>query len=211
VITITDAVVKILAILGSGAGGALGMGLLARLLLPTMTLRKPPRWSILTVRLLGGGIGAGLAALWLFGGGGPGIGGTGGMGFGSGISQGSSAKTEEVGKKDDTILETLVDQTLRIEVLGNAALTEPDIQAKRHYRIETAEGPRLLTFAEIRAAIQKRQQEQPPLRCIELVLYKDSPHETVPLVHDLREWVSDRHGGKIKMDIVKRDAEAPRK
>jgi hypothetical protein len=208
---ITDAVVKSLAVIGSGAGGGLGLGLLTQLLLRTMTLRKPPRWSVQVVRLLGGGICAWLVALWLFGGGGSGIGGTGGVGLGSGEGQGQGEKTFEISKKTDRTTEIQGGETLRIEVLGCDALSASDARAERWYRIEATEGPRLLTFAEIKEAIRKRQQEQPSLLRIEIVLYKDSPDELVPLVSDLRTWAGDRNGGKMKVDIVKRDAEAPRR
>jgi hypothetical protein len=206
----TDVVVKILAVAGSGAGGGLGLGLLAQLLLRTMALRKPPRWSVQVVRLLGGVICGWLVALWLFGGGGPGIGGTGGMGFGSGTGQGDGKKTVEVGKKNGGTADTPSGQTLRIEVLGCAALAESDIRAEHWYRIETAEGPRLLTFAEVKEAIHKRQQEQ-PLRRIEIVLYKDSPDERVPVVRQLQAWAGDQNGGKMKVDLLRPDTDAPRK
>jgi len=207
----TDVVVKILAVIGSGAGGGLGLGLLAQLLLRVVTIRKPPRWSVQVVRLLGGVICGWLVALWLFGGGGPGIGGAGGMGFGSGTGQGEGKKTVETGKKNGGSAETPSGQTMRIEVLGRAALAESDIQVERWYRIETKEGPRLLTFAEVKVAIEKRQQEQPPLYRIEIVLYKDSPDERVPIVSQLRTWAADRNGGKMKVDLLRSDTDAPGK
>jgi hypothetical protein len=206
----TDMVVKILAVIGSGAGGGWGLGLLAQLLLRTLTLRKPPRWSVQVVRLLGGGICAWLVALWLFGGGGPGIGGRGGMGLGSRESKGEGAKTVEISKNSEPT-EALDGETLRIEVLGRHALSEQDRRAEHWYRIETTEGPRLLTFAEIKERIRKRQQEQPPLRRVEIVLYKDSPDERVPIVSQLRTWAGDRNGGKMKVDFLYPDREAPGK
>jgi hypothetical protein len=207
----TDMVVKILAVIGSAAGGGLGLGLLAQLLLRVVTVRKPPRWSVQVVRLLGGVICGWIVALWLFGGGGPGIGGSGGMGFGSGTGQGEGKKTAESGKKNGGTAQTPSDQTLRIEVLGRAALTDADIREERWYRIETSEGPRLLTFAEIKETIEKRQHEQPPLRRIEIVLYKDSPDEHVPIVNQLRTWAADQSGAKMKVDISRPDSDAPGK
>jgi hypothetical protein len=207
----TDVVVKILAVIGSAAGGGLGLGLLAQLLLRVVTVRKPPRWSVQVIRLLGGAICGWLVALWLFGGGGAGIGGTGGMGFGSGTGQGDGKKTAESGKKNGGSAETPSGQTLHIEVLGRAALPESDIQAERWYRIETKEGPRLLTFAEIKEAIEKRQQEQPRLARIEIVLYKDSPDEHVLIVSQLRTWAADRNSGKMKIDLLRSDTDAPGK
>ena len=208
----TDVLVKILAIIGSAACGGLGLGFLARLLtMRVLTNRNPPPWSLRIVRLLGGGICGLLVAMWLFGGGGPGIGGTGGWGLGAGKGSGEGEKTIETGKKSSPTTQTPAEETLRIEVLGRAALSEADIQAERWYRIEPPEGPRLLTLVGIKEAIERRQHEQPPLRRIEIVLYKDSPDERVSIVSQLRTWAGDRDSGKMKVDIVKWDAEAPGK
>lgn len=207
----TDVLVKILAVAGAAGGGGMGLGFLAQLLMRTATIRKPPRWSVLTVRLVGGGICGWLVALWLFGGGGPGIGGTGGMGFGSGTGQGDGEKAVEIAKKNGGDEKTSADESLRIEVLGRANLTESGIQAERWYRIETTEGPQMLTLAEVKKAIRNRQQEQPPLRRIEIVLYKDSPDERVPIVSQLRTWAGDQSGGKMKVDILRSDNDAPGK
>lgn len=208
---------KILAVVGGGVMGGLVVGLLAQLLARAFTAQRLPRWPLLTVRLLGAVIGGWLVALWVLGGGGPGFGGAGGWGLGSGPGQGESEKTVEVGKKDsdgqqnERVQMTPEGETLRIEVLGRAALPEADVRAERWYRLETAEGPRALTFAEVKEAIKSRQEKSPPLRRIEMVLYKDSPDERVPLVSRLRTWASDLNGGKMKVDLAQRDAEAPRK
>ncbi len=212
-----DVVVKILAVVGGGMAGGLALGLLARLLMRTFTVGKSPRWSVLMVRLLGGAICAWLVALWLFGGGGSGIGGMGGWGFGSGSGKGEGENTVEVGKKDeqsksgDGDKQTPPGETFRIEVLGSAALPEADIQAERWYRIETEEEPRLLTFADVKAAVKNRQRRQPPLRRLEIVLYKDSPDEHVALVNQLVQWGRDLNDGKMRVDTSKSGTDAPRK
>jgi len=208
---ITDVVVKILAVVGSGAVGGMGLGLLARLSIRAVTIRKLPRWSVLTVRLLGGVICGWLVALWLFGGGGSGIGGTGGTGFGSGAGQGEGKKIVESDKKNGGTIGVSAEESLRIEVLGRVNLTESDIRAERWYRIETAEGSRLLSFDEVKRAIRQRQQEQPTLRRIEIVLYKDSPDERVPIVSQLRTWAGDQNGGKMKVDLLRSGNDAPGK
>lgn len=207
----TDGLVKILAIAGAAGGGGLGLGLLMQLLLRTATTRKPPRWSVLTVRLLGGVICGWLVALWLFGGGGSGIGGTGGMGLGSGAGVGDGEKTIQIGRKNGGDEKASAGESLRIEVLGRTNLGESQIREERWYRIETTEGPRLLTFAEVKRAIRDRQQQPPPLRRIEIVLYKDSPDERVPIVSQLRTWAGDQDGGKMKVDILRSDNDAPGK
>lgn len=199
----TEGLVKILAIAGAAGGGGMGLGLMMQLLMRIATIRKPPRWSVLTVRLLGGVICGWLVALWLFGGGGPGIGGTGGMGLGSPTGEGNGEKTIEIGKKNGSADKTSAGESLVIEVLGRTHLTESQIREERWYRIETTEGPRMLTFAEVKRAIRTRQQQQPLLRRIEIVLYKDSPDERVPIVSQLRTWAADQNGGKMKVDILR--------
>jgi hypothetical protein len=96
-------------------------------------------------------------------------------------------------------------------VLGKDTLKKMDADATRCYRIETASAPRLLTFEEVKEEIKKRQRKQPPLRRIEIVLYKDSPDERVPLVGQLKAWARELDDGKMKVDISQPDADAPRK
>lgn len=212
-----DPVVKVLAVIGGGVLGGLGSGLLAQLLARAFAMKKLSRWPVLTVRLLGGVICGWLVALWLFGGGGAGIGGMGGWGFGSGTGKGESEQTSKVvkkegeGKKDESTTQTPADETLRIEVLGSDVLKKADQDLSRCYRIDTEEGPRFRTFEEIKEAIRKRQEKQPPLRRIEIVLYKDSPEEHVPVVSRLRAWTGELNSGKMKVDISQPDADAPMK
>jgi hypothetical protein len=212
----TDVVIKILAVVGGGVAGGLGLGLLVQLLMRAMAIRNPPRWSILTIRLLGIVICGWFVALWLFGGGGPGIGGTGGWGFGSGSGKGegekaveSSKKNGEVKKKDGET-KTPEDQTLRIEVLGNAALSSKDIQEERRYLLGMEQGP-LLTFAEVKDRVRKPLQEQPSLRYLEIILYNDSPAEDNLLVSQLKKWGQDLNGGKMTVKTSKSNVPAPKK
>jgi hypothetical protein len=213
----TDSVVKILAVIGGGVVGGLGLGLLTKLLVRALTTKKLPHWSYLLVRVLSGVICAWIVYVGLSGKDGWHIGWPGGAGPGSGSRQGAAENAVEVGKKNSEgkknggEAKTLAGETMRIEVLGRATLSEADIQAGRWYRIDTDEGSRLLTFKEVQETIKNRQKDQPPLRRIEMVLYKDSPDEHVPLVSQLRMWASDLSGGKMKVDISQPDADAPRK
>lgn len=208
---------KILAVVGGAVVGGLGLGLLAQLLARAFTTQKLPRWPLLTVRLLGAVLGGWLVALWVLGGGGPGIGGSGGWGFGSGSGKGEGEKTTPVvaktkdDKKNEGDKETPRGETLRIEVLSRAALSPGDIAAERWYRLDTVGGPRLMALGQIKDAVKQRQGEQPPLRRIEIVLYKDSPDERVPLVSQLRSWAAELDDGKMKVDISQPDADAPTK
>jgi hypothetical protein len=208
---------KVLAVVGGAVVGGLFVGLLAQLVIRATTTQKLPPRPLLVVRLLGAVIGGWLVALWVFGGGGAGLGGAGGWGLGSGPGQGNGTKTtqpaqkDQHGKKSDAATHTPSDETLRIEVLGKASLSPSDRDASRCYRIGTGDGAKLLTFAEVKELVKERQKGQPPLRRIEIVLYKDSPDERVPLVSQLKTWAAEQDGGKMKVDVSQPDANAPPK
>ncbi|HEY7157944.1 MAG TPA: hypothetical protein VH575_28560 [Gemmataceae bacterium] len=208
----TDVVVRALAVVGGGVLGGLGLGLLVQLLARVLTTKKLPRGPALVVRLLSGVICGWLIALWLFGGGGPGIGGAGGWGFGSGTGKGDGEKTAEVAKKDgegkqsDGETKTPAEETLRIEVLGDDTLKKAGMDTSRRYRVEVGEGSRLLIFDEIKEEIKNRLRQQPPLRRVEIVVYKDSPDEGNPHVEKLKVWAGELDDGKMKVDISKPDA-----
>jgi hypothetical protein len=194
----TDVAVRVLAVIGGGAGGGLALGLLAQLLLRALSIRNSPRWSLGTIRLLGGVICGWLVALWLFGGGGPGIGGSGGFSLGSGSGSGETPKkgpkseNENSGKSGDES-KTPDEQTLRIEVLGANALKNADKDASHCYRLDKQEGAHYLSFAEVKDEILHRQQQQPPLRLIQIVLYKDSPDDNRPVVSQVKNWSRERN------------------
>ncbi len=206
----TDVVVKVLAVVGGGVLGGLGLGLVAQLLARAVTAKKLPRKPVLLVRLLSGLICGWLIALCLFGGGGSGIGGLGGWNFGSGSGKGDGEKTNEVVHKDGEDKKggepkTPAEETLRIEVLGDDTLKNKGRDMAHRYRVETGE---LLTIDEVKKAIQERQKNKPPLHHIEIVLYEDSPNEDVPFVSDLKVWARDRD---VKVDILKSSNDVPRK
>lgn len=207
---------KILAVLGGAVVGGLVVGLLAQLLTRAFAAQKLPRGPLLVTRLLGAVIGGWLVALWVFGGGGSGFGGLGGGWFGSGGGKEEGQKTTAVSKNDsaskrtDNQTKALVNETLRIEVLGSS-LPKQDVDASRYYRIDTGDGPRLRTFAEVKEFVKKRREEQPPLHRIEIVLYNNSPSEQGDLVRDLKAWASQLKGDKVKVDVSKPDTDAPMK
>lgn len=209
----TDVVVKGLAVAGGGLAGGLGLGLMTQLAARGFTRGKPPRWSILTVRLLGGLICGWLVALWLFGGGGSGIGGSGGWfgGAGSGTGEGvrsTDSETKERENKKNAAKTTTTAEKLQVEILVKAVLEKWGVDASRCYRIDAGGGPRLLTRAEVEEAIQNRRRDQPPLRRLEIVLYKeDSPDKGNPVVTSLEDWAKKL---KLEVDVYERDADAPR-
>lgn len=217
----TDSVVKILAVVGGGVVGGMGLGLLAQLLARAFTTKKLPPWPVLTVRLLGGVICGWLVALWLFGGGGAGIGGMGGWGFGSGTGKGDGEKTTEQVKKEDSRQEggggtAIPDaEKMSIEVLSKHVLEKLGADEAHCYRVKLDDLQRPMTIQEVRNAIEERRKKQPPLRRIEIVLYKDdSPAETNDVVKSLKDWAKElkrNGGGKMRVDVSRVDANAPLK
>lgn len=213
----TDVVVKVLAVIGAAVLVGFLVGLLAQLLARAFTTQKLPRWVLLLIRLLSSVIAGWCVAVLLFGVGGFGIGGPGGGWFGSGAGKGDGEKITEGVKKNGDAKKTNggakvpAAETLRIEVLGRAVLPKEDIDKEHWYHIDMEEGPRLRTFAEVKEAVKRRQEKQPPLRRIAIVLYNDSPEEHVAIVNQLVTWGRDLNDGKMKVDISKRDADAPRK
>jgi hypothetical protein len=204
----TDTAVRILAVIGGGLGGGIGSGWLAGLLMRAFAVRNPPRWSLMTVRMLSGLICGWLVALWLFGGGGAGIGGSGGLGLGGGTGSGDanekvSSTTDKSAHGEGTVSD---EQTLRIEVLGVEALKSANRDAAHCYRLDKREGTVFLTWDEVKDEITHRR-DQGSLHRIEIVLYKDSPNDDRAVVSRLKNWSRDR---KLQVDIVKSTADAPR-
>jgi hypothetical protein len=213
--------VRLLAVLGGAALGAVVIGFLTQVLSRALTTKKLPPWAANVVRLLGGVVVGWLVALWLFGGEGPGIGGTGGMGFGSGAGKGASTAKDKGSSSSPTTArpataQPAVGEALRVEVLGRAALEKlargGAADAARCYRVEADGGPRLLTLPEVKDYVRGRLKEKPPLRRVTIVLYNDSPARDVPLVSELRDWARDLVTDtreKMKVDFVAPDANAP--
>jgi hypothetical protein len=219
-----DVLVRCLAVAGAAAVGGVLVGLLAQLIVKATTTRKLPPWPRNTIRVLGAVASGWLVALWLFGGGGPGIGGSGGWGFGSGSGRGEGdkqlAEKDNAGKekgsqgKDNTPVPA--DESLRVEVLGDPALMRlagGNFDPARCYRVAGADGGKLLTLAEVKEAIKRRQQQSPPLRRLVVVLYTDSPEKKVGRVEDLKTWADDLvvrgTKDKLRVDFSEPDEAAP--
>jgi hypothetical protein len=179
--------IRILAVAGGAVLGALLTGGLGGFFIRSVTTRRAPDWVRRMLRTLGG-IAAGLlAALFLFGGGGgSGFGGTGGWGFGgTGTGPGTKA-TGEV--QDDGSQPKIQDSgnplsspssELRVEVLGNEPIRRftgnPKADLTRSYRIEGETPTRLHNLAEVKKMVEQRLAQQPKLKRIDIIVYRDSP------------------------------------
>jgi hypothetical protein len=217
---------KILAIIGGFVVGAIAIGLLVQGLVRLASGQNLPRIPLLIVRFLGGVMVGWLVTLWVMGGGGTGIGGTGGWGFGSDNSSGknggndkSSASTKVYKEKDkeEEPASTVKTPVLRIEVLGVKPLEKLGKRTEDPrpcYRVATAEGPKLMTLAELTKFIHPSENEY-LWKHLELVIYKDSPAPALHYkdVQDLKEWARKQllpdPKETIRVDQTEVDADAP--
>jgi hypothetical protein len=212
-------VLKVLAVAGGAGAGGLASGLLGQLLSRSLTTQKMHPKLLTGTRLGGAGIGGWLVALWVFGGGGEGIGGGGGFGLGAGNGPDTPAATSKDTRRPDSSDRPGTEESsgarLRVEVLGPDTLVKithkerPD--RDRCYRVDDPEGARLCTLAEIKDLIKQRRKQWPPLRNLDIVVYKDSPDEGVSYVREFSRWAQDQESAdaRLMVTILKPDKNAP--
>jgi hypothetical protein len=223
----TEGPVKVLAVVGAGAVGALGVGGLVQVFVKLAFAQQVPRWPMWGIRGLGGVASAWLVYLWLFGSGSGGLGRPGGW-FGGGRGDGAdksakveprakdkeSKKEEEKDKdKDKGKGEAPPEQTLKVEVLGNDTLKKlagsGSADLDKRYRIPGE--ARLYTLEEVRKLVKDRRQGTPPLKRLVVIVYNDSPDRNRPQVADLVDWARDLdpERGKVEVDLQEPDRKAP--
>jgi hypothetical protein len=197
---------KVLAVVGGAALGALLTGLLAQLLTRALTTQRLPTWPLNGARLGGGLLVGWLVWLWAFGPGGGGLGGPGGGGTGGGgdttKKAGKEPKEKDPPGKDKTPGKTAPGtpaDTVRVEVLGTDVLRkiaggkEPDLE--RRYRLDGRGAGKLYTLEEVQARIAEVRRRDPALKKIQIVLYTDSPDKTnTDYVEPLAAWIK----GQVK-------------
>jgi hypothetical protein len=217
---------KVFSLIGIAAVGGLVLGWMAAMIARLYFAQKIPGGPMWFIRVLGG-VASGLVAFYiLFGGGGSGIGG-GGWGWG-----GSGGSRDGAPKKDGTVakdrdrekdgknekkndrdgMKVTPEQSLRVEVLGDAALRRltksSDFDGSKRYRL--AGGPGLLTLDEVKKQVLARRDADPPLLLVEILLYSDSPDRRRPQVGLLETWAKDLSRADapltVKVSDVERDA-----
>ena len=172
---------NILATAGGVLLGALGTALLAIVLFKLLHVKKVPRRPVMVLSVIGG-IAVGWAVwLWVNGmsGHGPGLG---GVGVGQGTSKGSSGQTSR--DTGPATKQREPGDSLRIAIVRSRDYV-PD--AKRFYQVEGR--PPTRNLAETLQIIKDRQQLNPALKIIEIVIYQDSSAETLGYVADLQDPV----------------------
>jgi hypothetical protein len=225
----SDAPIKVLAVVGGAALGAMFIGWLAQVLAKLSFAQKIPPWPLRILRVLGGGATGLLVYCFVFGGGG-GIGGPGGwFGGGQGGSAdkpGKSVASSKDGKGDEKSKETKSKEkaeekrtesqpaeTLRVEVLGNETLMKlarsQTFDTNKRYRIEGSST--LYTLEDVRNLILQKRKDKPPLRRLVVVVYRDSPAPDRPQVVELTDWARDLdpERGKVGVDLSLPDQNAP--
>jgi len=89
---------------------------------------------------------------------------------------------------------------MQVRLLGGVRVIE-----QRFYQVEGEKQP--LTWIELRKVLEERCREEPPLKVIEIVLFKDSVDRDNPAVTQLESWAKensvmlkvafpDREGGR---------------
>jgi hypothetical protein len=180
----TGVPVRILAVVGGAAVGALLIGFLANVLARMASTRKLPDWARNIVRVLGAVASGWVTALMLFGGGGPGAGGAGGWGIGSNTGKASpnNTDTQMVSDKEKVV----------VEILGPDPLKRLGIQdPERCYRVMVDGESKELSLHDVKKVILERLRREPSLRQIDIVQFRDSPADGVKYVSDLKTWTED--------------------
>jgi hypothetical protein len=217
----TSLPVKVLAAIGGATVGALLLGWVVQLVVKLAFVQKVPPWALWPIRLLGG-VACGLLVWSLFGG-------TGGWLFGGGGGPGGDGadkdKTKEQRREKDRGKEkgkaegkrdtspARPGSKLSVEVLGDADLKRiagSKFDPKKRYRIQGQPG--LLNLAEVQKVIRERHEGKPPLREVDVVLYKDSPARDKEQVKALADYAGDLGGKEDRIKVnysIRPDQDAP--
>ena len=182
---------RILAVTGGAAVGAVASGLLLRLLARLSVGRKVPRIPLRIVQLVGGTtLGVAVYVYWGFGPGGFGLGGDGSGLAGKGSGDSLSTELDPARTQPSAPGEAAGAQkslpgadVLRIEMLGGDR-----VKQDRFYLVEGDKEPRNLV--ELRNLIRARREtkDKPALERIEIVVYEDSVAPEHPAVRELKKW-----------------------
>jgi hypothetical protein len=183
-------VLKVLAVAGAAAIGALLVGVIVQLAARLMSTRPVPRPVLILVRVLGA-VAAGLAVwLWVFGPGGPGgLGGGGGWWpFGGKGQSGAAGTGSSTGSAKAPATQPALKErrdTLTITMRGGP---EPDRDQK--FYVLQGEAPRDLEETE--RAILEWRRTNPELKFLKIVTADTSVANDHPAVRRLKEWAREQ-------------------
>jgi hypothetical protein len=184
-------VVKVLAVVGGAALGALVVGWLARWPGKWVGVRDYPRPVMRVIRLAGAVVVGWAVWIMVTAPGGLGLFGGGGSLFGGkGTEAGTSQETPGPGQLDKSPTNSTPSQTsdkVQIEMLGGARYQEG---SQRFYLIEGDPSPRSLT--EVIEAIKERRRQNPNIKFVEIIIYdRGSVAESHPAVSKLEKSVRE--------------------
>jgi hypothetical protein len=197
-----DLLVKVLAVLGAAALGAVGMGLATQLAARLIRAKPLPRLILTTIRLMAAVVGGWLVALLLFHSGGSGWGwgtGTGGIGGSADEGKDKAGRDDKKGLFATDKEPEATEDSLRVEVL----IPEKE-RSDRYYRVEDQN--RYLSLEEVRQQIRERAARSSPLKFLNIILYKNSPDESKQQVQALEEVAKDQG---LEVHIFKPNKNAP--
>src|SRR5262245_59540850 len=205
---------RVLAILGGAVVAGLLASFLVKFLVRRVSSRPMPVWSVRLVRLLGAVLGGWLVWLWVFGPGGPGIGGPGGGHRGGGKDGEKEArkdeKEEEKDKKEprkDADKEPPKKEPIQIALLGSSPLEEmfgKGFDVKKCYRVEGGPPKAVYDLPGLKKEVGQRLAKATG---VQVILYRDSPDEDNEFFKDLRRWLLDE---KLYQAPEKLNRPAPR-
>jgi hypothetical protein len=203
-----DDLIRILAIVGGAAVGGLLTGFLTQAIVRGYTGQKVPQWVVWTLRVLGAVALGYVVYLVVYNPGNGLFGGFGGNAEGKdgGGKDGpretrpavTTPKDDKSTDKDKSTSAVAKTEILHIQVLGDDPLQKlvearriKSADPERCYRIEEDDAEALRTLKEVKDYILQRVKVKPPLKRIEVVLYKDSPQENAGPVSALKKYADD--------------------
>ncbi len=195
-------VVKVLAVVGGVAVGALGCGWFAKLIVRVVTHQKLPPRMVTGFRILGGLAMGLLIWTWVFSAGG--VGGMGGSGsgwwpFGQAGGKGVALEKQVVAPPPPPPqAQAEPPQPEKTDILAVRMLGGARVKEQRFYVLED-EGPR--DFADLQKAIEERKQKQPTLGRLDILIYSDSVDRDNPAVTELARWAREK-GLQTRLSIV---------
>jgi hypothetical protein len=188
-----DTAIRLLAVVGGAALGAGALGAAVRFVGKRLGAREgPPRRLFALVRLLAAVAAGWVVWLFVFGTGGPRLGGPGGFGSGGGTGPPAAEGPAPAPQRAAATR----DQNLVVIMRGGDRLEDG-----RFYRVEGESAAR--TLGELKELIRKRQAEG--LSEIEIRVYDTSVASGHAAVADLRDW-ADRHELRVTVQPFKGDA-----
>jgi hypothetical protein len=180
-------VLKILAVVGAAALGALVVGFVVRLAARAVSTREVPRPVMTTLRILGA-VAAGLAVwLWVFSPAGPEGWGGGGGGWwpfgksGTGTGTGTGSASGEQRPPATSPAPTQRHDTLSVTMRGGG-----DAESKQEFYVLEGDKPR--TLKELGEVILQRRQHNPELKFIKIVTTDESVADNHGAVRQLKDW-----------------------